>query len=90
MVISQGLVGPKGILNRGPDGQMVNIPSPLSSAMEGRSVVLHATYRFVVRAVRKVLRQIRAPGFNANSKQSGKLTASANGNVKEHTSKKSF
>ncbi len=39
MMISQGLVGPKGIPNGGPDGQMVNIPSPRYSAMEGRRVV---------------------------------------------------
>ena len=90
MVISQGLVGPKGIPKGGLDGQMVNIPSPLHSAMEGRSVVLQATYRLVVRGVRAVLRQIRVPDFNVESKRSGKLTASANGNLKEHASKKSF
>jgi hypothetical protein len=56
MVISQGLVGPKGIPKGGPDGQMVNIPSPLYSAKEGRSAVLQATYRLVVRAVRRMLR----------------------------------
>jgi hypothetical protein len=39
---------------------MVNIPSPLAVAMEGRSAVLRATYWLVVRAVRKMLRQIRA------------------------------
>jgi hypothetical protein len=61
MMISQGLVGPKGIPNGGPDGQMVNIPSPLYSAKEGRRAVLQATYWLVVRAVRRALRQIRAP-----------------------------
>ena len=61
MLISQGLVGPKGIPNGGPDGQMVNIPSPLHTAKEGRRAVLQATYRIVVHAMRKVLRQIRAP-----------------------------
>jgi hypothetical protein len=40
MMISQGLAGPKGIPKGGPDGQMVNIPSPLYNATEGRSVVL--------------------------------------------------
>jgi hypothetical protein len=90
MMISQGLVGPKGIPKGGPDGQMVNIPSPLSSAKEGRRAVLQATYWLVVRVVRRVLRQIRAPSFNADFKRSGKLTASANGNLKERASKKSF
>lgn len=61
MLISQGLVGPKGIPKGGLDGQMVNIPSPLICAKEGRSVVLQATYRLVVRAVRRVSRKIRAP-----------------------------
>lgn len=56
MMISQGLVGPKPIPNGGGDGQMVNIPSPLYSAKEGRSAVLQATYWLVVRAVRTVLR----------------------------------
>ncbi len=56
MLISQGLVGPKGIPKGGLDGQMVNIPSPLICAKEGRSVVLQATYRLVVRAVRRVSR----------------------------------
>ncbi len=69
---------------------MVNIPSPLYGAKEGRSVVVRATYWLVVRAVRKVLRQIRAPHFNVVSKRSGKLAASANGNPNEHASKKSF
>ncbi len=44
MVISQGLVGPKGFPKGVPDGQMVNIPSPLYSAKEGRSAVLCAAY----------------------------------------------
>ena len=64
-MISQGLAGPKGIPKGGPDGQMVNIPSPLCSAKERRSVVFWATYWLVVRGVRKVLRQIRAPLLRA-------------------------
>lgn len=90
MVIIQGLVGPKPIPKGGGDGQMVNIPSPLYSAKEGRSVVIRATYWLVVRAVRKVLRQIRAPHFNVDSERSGKSAASAKGNSDEHASKKSF
>ena len=38
------------------DGQTVNIPSLDYDAMEGRSVVLRATYWLVVRAVRLALR----------------------------------
>jgi len=71
MVISQGLVGPKGIPKGGPDGQMVNIPSPLPSAKEGRSVVLQATYWLVVRAVRRVLRKIRASLLQAEREAGG-------------------
>ena len=90
MVISQGLVGPKRILKRGLDGQMVNIPSPLHTAKGGRSVVLYVTYRLVIHAVRMVFRKIRIPLFNHESKRSGKPAALANGNVKEHASKKSL
>ena len=44
MVISEGLVGPKGIPNGGPDGEQVNIPAHCCVSMEGRSVVLMAPY----------------------------------------------
>jgi hypothetical protein len=37
-----------------------------------------------------VFRKIRTPLFNQKSKQSGKLAASANGNIREHASKKSL
>ena len=39
MVISQGLVGPKGMTTVGPDGQMVNIPSLPVGAMGRRRVI---------------------------------------------------
>ena len=48
MVISEGLVGPKGIPNGGPDGEQVNIPAHCYVPMEGRSVVLHAAYWIAV------------------------------------------
>ena len=44
MVISEGLVGPKGIPNGGPDGEQVNIPAHCYVPMEGRRVVLIAPY----------------------------------------------
>ena len=44
MVISEGLVGPKGMPNGGPDGEQVNIPAHCCVAMEGRSVVLEESY----------------------------------------------
>ncbi len=50
---------------------MVNIPSPLANAKEGRSAVLQATYWLVVRAMRRVLRQIRAPLLQVERKVGG-------------------
>ena len=44
MLISEGLVGPKGIPNGGLDGEQVNIPAHCCVPMEGRSVVLTASY----------------------------------------------
>ncbi len=44
MLISEGLVGPKPIPTGGGDGQQVNIPAHRYVAMEGRSVVLKASY----------------------------------------------
>jgi hypothetical protein len=44
MVISFGLVGPKGMEKSAPDGQQVNIPALLMYAMEGRRVVYKASY----------------------------------------------
>ena len=52
MKISQGLVGPKGMVRTAPDGQTVNIPSLFVYAMEGRSVVYNAHYWICVRVVR--------------------------------------
>ena len=59
MVISEGLVGPKGIPNGGPDGEQVNIPAHCYVPMEGRSVVLKASYWIGAGTTRMDLRQIR-------------------------------
>ena len=56
MVISEGLVGPKGIPNGGPDGEQVNIPAHCYVPMEGRSVVLHAAYWIAVGGLSVLLR----------------------------------
>ena len=44
MMISFGLVGPKGMTKVVLDGQQVNIPALLIYAMEGRRVVCRASY----------------------------------------------
>ena len=59
MVISEGLVGPKGIPNGGPDGEQVNIPAHCCVSMEGRSVVPEASYWIGAGAMSVLLRQIR-------------------------------
>ncbi len=59
MVISEGLVGPKGIPNGGPDGEQVNIPAHCYVSMEGRSVVPTASYWIGAGAMRVIVRQIR-------------------------------
>ncbi len=59
MLISEGLVGPKGIPNGGPDGQQVNIPAHCDVPMEGRNVVLKASYWIGAGALRRSCRQIR-------------------------------
>lgn len=56
MVISEGLVGPKGIPNGGPDGEQVNIPAHCCVSMEGRSVVLRAPYWIGVGAMSVLFR----------------------------------
>jgi hypothetical protein len=56
MVISEGLVGPKGIPNGGPDGEQVNIPAHCYVPMEGRSVVLKASYWIGAGAMSVLLR----------------------------------
>ena len=56
MVISEGLVGPKGIPNGGLDGEQVNIPAHCYVPMEGRSVVLMAPYWIGVGALSVLLR----------------------------------
>ena len=56
MLISEGLVGPKGIPNGGPDGEQVNIPAHYCVSMEGRSVVLEASYWIGAGAMRTCLR----------------------------------
>ena len=68
MVITPGLVGPKPIPNGGGDGQQVNIPAHWYVAMEGRSVVLIATYRIVVEGMRRLDRQIRLALLQVQSK----------------------
>ena len=59
MVISPGLVGPKPIPNGGGDGEQVNIPAHCYVPMEGRSVVLRASYWIGAGVLRRCLRQIR-------------------------------
>jgi hypothetical protein len=59
MVISEGLVGPKGIPNGGLDGEQVNIPAHCCVAMEGRSVVPEASYWIGAGGLRASGRQIR-------------------------------
>ena len=67
MVISEGLVGPKGIPNGGPDGEQVNIPAHCYVPMEGRSVVPTASYWIGAGALRKSRRQIRVAIFRGES-----------------------
>ena len=59
MVISPGLVGPKPIPNGGGDGEQVNIPAHCYVPMEGRSVVLTASYWIGAGAMSVLSRQIR-------------------------------
>ena len=59
MMISQGLVGPKGMANAVPNGQQVNIPALLYCAMGGQRVVPRAAYWIAVVVVRVLSRQIR-------------------------------
>ena len=73
MTISEGLVGPKGMANAGPDGQQVNIPALLGVLMGGRRVVAAAAYWIAVEDMRMWRRKIRAARFNAGSQCSLKL-----------------
>jgi hypothetical protein len=59
MLISEGLVGPKPIPTGGGDGEQVNIPAHCYSSMEGRRVVLRASYWIGAGASRMFLWQIR-------------------------------
>ena len=59
MLISEGLVGPKPIPNGGGDGEQVNIPAHDCVAMEGRRVVLKASYWIGAGTSRMYGRQIR-------------------------------
>jgi hypothetical protein len=59
MIISQGLVGPKGMAIAGPDGQTVNIPSLRVSMMRRRSAVCLAYYWIYVHVIRIGFRKIR-------------------------------
>ena len=58
MIISHGLVGPKGMAKAEPDGQTVNIPLLPHCAMEGRRVVRIASNWIDVWVVRMFCRQI--------------------------------
>jgi len=68
MVISEGLVGPKGMPNGGPDGEQVNIPAHCYVPMEGRSVVSRAPYWIGVGVMRMFLWQIRETQVRVRSK----------------------
>ena len=59
MLISEGLVGPKPIPKGGGDGEQVNIPAHCYVPMEGRSVVLKASYWIGAGAMSVLSRQIR-------------------------------
>ena len=59
MLISEGLVGPKPIPTGGGDGEQVNIPAHCYSSMEGRRVVLTASYWIGAGTSRMFLWQIR-------------------------------
>ena len=58
-MIVEGLVGPKGIPKGGPDGEQVNIPAHCFVSMEGRRVVLTASYWIGAGTARRHDRQIR-------------------------------
>lgn len=81
MIINEELVGPKGMARAGPDGQKVNIPLLLYTAMGGRRAVAYACHWICVCIVRKILRQIRESGFNTAFKQCIDLR----GNPREYT-----
>ena len=66
MIISQGLVGPKGMAKAEPDGQTVNIPSLHINVMGGRSVVCLAHYWICVHCIRVDLQENPGSGFNTN------------------------
>jgi hypothetical protein len=68
MTISEGLVGPKGMANAGPNGQQVNIPALHGALMGGRRVVAAAAYWIAVEDIRTWRRKIRAARFHAESK----------------------
>ena len=86
MVISEGLVGPKGIPNGGLDGEQVNIPAHWCVAMEGRRVVLDAAYWIAVGGSRRSRRQIRVAILRVQTNRCGYGQI----DVKEHASEKNF
>ncbi len=53
MIIIEELVGPKGMARAGPDGQKVNIPLLLYTAMGGRRAVTYAYQWICVCIVRE-------------------------------------
>ena len=85
MLISEGLVGPKSIPKGGGDGKQVNIPAHCFVPMEGRSVVLRASYWIGAGTVRTLGRQIRPisseQGLNVRLRPS---------KSEEHTLEKNF
>ena len=56
MEIIEGLVGPKPMANAGGDGEQVNIPAHHYVPMEGRRVVLKASYWIGAGAMSVLLR----------------------------------
>ena len=71
MLISQGLVGPKGMAKAVLDGQEVNIPLLPHFLMERRRLVCPAYYWIYVISIKKADRQIRRPLFQVAIKCSG-------------------
>ncbi len=87
MVISEGLVGPKGIPNGGLDGEQVNIPAHWYVAMEGRSVVLGAAYWIVVGVLSVSGRQIRQAIARGRSKGAASAKPMSRSTLPRKTSK---
>ncbi len=87
MVISEGLVGPKGIPNGGLDGEQVNIPAHWCVAMEGRRVVLDAAYWIAVGGSRRSRRQIRVAILRVQTKGEASADLMSRSTLPRKTSK---